>query len=69
MRDHTYMGMRQQLHQIQPAPEPLPSGPIIITIIIIGLTALLWICLAHPTPAERTRVLDSTGKTTGVNWR
>jgi len=37
---------------------------------ILGiLTAVMWLCLALPTPQERARMLDSTGKTAGVNWR
>jgi hypothetical protein len=36
---------------------------------LIACTLALWTIISHPTPAERARAWDSTGKTTGVNWR
>lgn len=37
---------------------------------ILGiLTAVTWLCLSMPTPAEYQRTIDKYGKTTGVNWR
>lgn len=40
----------------------------VISILAI-LTAVGWLCLAMPTPAEYQRTIDHLGKTTGVNWR
>ena len=68
MRDRTYLGMRQHLHQYTPPPDP---GSLMATFVAFGLFVafFLWAVFGHPTPAERERVLDSTGHTTGVNWR
>jgi hypothetical protein len=37
--------------------------------ILAILAAVMWLCLALPTPDERAIMWDHTGKTTGVNWR
>lgn len=40
-----------------------------VLVIVTTLTAIVWLCLALPTPQEHERMMDSIGKTTGVNWR
>lgn len=42
-------------------------GLLIVGLLACALGFLTIIC--NPTPAERARMLDSTGRTTGVNWR
>lgn len=41
-----------------------------VSLLVMALFIMVFLfAVAQPTPDERARMLDSTGRTTGVNWR